>query len=125
MLPLFDAQPNSFAWSSGAAFAPSQSHLSMVVPLSSSLSVSPSIERAAEHWFSEGPLVPAILPGMPLEIEKHRARFDVDYVGSAMPPPEAVAGLAKQASAELQVQGFKISSYVSGTGAPPFAATLP
>jgi LCP family protein required for cell wall assembly len=29
-----------------------------------------------------------------------------------------VAGLAKQASAELQVQGFKIGSYLSGTGAP-------
>jgi LCP family protein required for cell wall assembly len=29
-----------------------------------------------------------------------------------------VAGLAKQASTELQVQGFKIASYLSGTGAP-------
>ena len=26
LVPLFDAQPNSFAWISGTDFAPSQSH---------------------------------------------------------------------------------------------------
>ncbi|HUE75036.1 MAG TPA: hypothetical protein VMP01_29480, partial [Pirellulaceae bacterium] len=33
--------------------------------------------------------------GKPLEVERHRARYDVDYVGSQMPPPEAVAGTYK------------------------------
>ncbi|MEX2027523.1 MAG: hypothetical protein WEH44_09480, partial [Pirellulaceae bacterium] len=36
-----------------------------------------------------------VLAGKPLEVERHRARYDVDYVGSPMPPPEAVAGTYK------------------------------
>jgi hypothetical protein len=36
-----------------------------------------------------------LLKGEPLEVERHRARYDVDYVGSQMPPPEAVAGTYK------------------------------
>src|SRR5205814_2138002 len=30
--------------------------------------------------------------GEPLDVQKHKARQDVDYVGSIMPPPEAVEG---------------------------------
>jgi hypothetical protein len=33
-----------------------------------------------------------VLAGQPLELERHRARYDVDYVGSQMPPAAAVAG---------------------------------
>ena len=36
-----------------------------------------------------------VLAGKPLELERHRHRYDVDYVGSQMPPPEAVAGSYK------------------------------
>ena len=36
-----------------------------------------------------------VLAGKPLEVERHRFRYDVDYVGSQMPPPEAVAGTYK------------------------------
>jgi hypothetical protein len=35
--------------------------------------------------------------GKPVDLEKNRARWDLDYVGSQMPPPEAVAGSYKAA----------------------------
>ncbi|MBI1904542.1 MAG: hypothetical protein HYS13_25895 [Planctomycetia bacterium] len=33
-----------------------------------------------------------VFQGKPVEVEKHRHRADLDYVGSSMPPPEAIAG---------------------------------
>jgi hypothetical protein len=39
-----------------------------------------------------------VLAGKPLDLERHRARYDVDFVGSQMPPPEAVAGTYKSPS---------------------------
>ncbi len=36
-----------------------------------------------------------VLAGKPLEVARHRARYDVDYVGSQMPPLEAIAGTYK------------------------------
>ena len=33
-----------------------------------------------------------VLAGKPLEVERHRSRYDLDFAGSQMPPPEAVAG---------------------------------
>jgi hypothetical protein len=39
--------------------------------------------------------------GVPLDIEKHRAKFDVDFVGSIMPPPAAIEGTAKGPDGKL------------------------
>ena len=41
-----------------------------------------------------------VLAGQPLDLERHRARYDVDFVGSQMPPPEAVAGSYKLAAGQ-------------------------
>ncbi|MGH6962423.1 MAG: hypothetical protein ACREE7_18235, partial [Dongiaceae bacterium] len=41
-----------------------------------------------------------VLAGKPLEVERHRAAADVDFVGSQMPPPEAVAGTYKSPNGE-------------------------
>jgi hypothetical protein len=46
-------------------------------------------DHPSESAPGKGDLVQA---GQPLDVQKHRHRFDVDFVGSPMPPPEAVAG---------------------------------
>ncbi|MGH9362420.1 MAG: hypothetical protein ACRD2T_10930, partial [Thermoanaerobaculia bacterium] len=40
------------------------------------------------------------LRGKPLDLDKHRSRADVDFTGSPMPPPEAVAGAYRGPSGE-------------------------